>query len=129
MLLFNAFAAFGQKGQIDSCYSFLDTLTNQQVFKLTDQTPKVEGGMEQLIKELSKRIKYPHIDKYPIDTNVIVGFIITEDGQLAGKRIIKDFRGYGKQLLDILDDFYWQPGICNGKKVATLQLFPMNFKL
>jgi hypothetical protein len=129
LLILSFFTVFGQREKADSCYSILDTLTNQQVFNFSDRLPKVEGGMEQLTREISKRIKYTHIDKYPVDTKVIVGFIIDEDGQLTGKRVIKDFRGYGLKLLDILDDFAWEPGVCHGKKVLTLQLFPVIFEL
>jgi hypothetical protein len=125
ILFFSALTAAGQPGKSDSCHFFLDTLTNQQVLKFLPGMPRVQGGMEEVSKEISKRIKYPHIDRYPMDTKVIVAFIITEDGRVTGKRVIKDFSGFGEQLLDILDDFKWDPGTCNGKSVSTLQVFPM----
>jgi hypothetical protein len=129
LLTISILTVFGQKLKMDSCYSILDTLTDRQVFKFQDRIPKVEGGIEQVMKELSKRIKYPHIDRSHVDTKVIVAFIIGEDGQLTGKRVVKDFQGYGLQLLEILDDFVWQPGFCDGQKVPTLQLFPIIFHL
>jgi hypothetical protein len=129
LLTITTLTVFGQKVKTDSCYSILDTLTGQQVFKFQDRIPKVEGGMEQLMKELSKRIKYPHIDRSHVDTKVVVAFIIDEDGQLTGKRVVKDFQGYGLKLLEILNDFVWEPGFCEGHRVPTLQLFPVIFHL
>jgi hypothetical protein len=128
ILMLNTIAAFGQASPRDSCYAHLDTLTNQKVFKFVDKIPAVQGGMEALLKEISKKIKYPSIDKkYPVGSNVIVAFVVTIDGSITGKRIIRNIDGtdLGEQLLNIVDDVKWEPGTCNGKKVPTLQLIPL----
>ena len=117
--------AFGQQNNHDSCVTVMDTLTNQKVFKLVDKMPMVHGGMQELFKQVSSRIKHPHIDKYPVDSKIIVAFIVREDGQIIGKRIIKNVNGIGEQLLDIVNDFSWEPGSCNGKNVPTLQIIPL----
>ncbi len=120
--------AFGQTKSEDTiCSSRIDTLTNKEIYWPVDKLPSVQGGLQTISREISKRIKYSHIDKYPIETKVMVAFVVTEDGQLMGKRIIKDIAGtnLSDQLLDILDDFKWEPGECNGKVVSTYFVFPL----
>lgn len=125
ILFLSGLTVFGQTSKNDSCYAVLDTLTNQRVFKSADKMPTVDGGYEILYKEISKKLKYPHVDQYPIDNKVIVAFIITEDGQVTGKRILKNAYGVGDKLLDIVDDAIWNPGSCNGKKVPIFLILPM----
>jgi outer membrane biosynthesis protein TonB len=127
ILMFNGIVAFAQNSGKDSCSSLLDTLTNQKVFKFIDRMPAVQGGMQALIKEIQRKIRYPHNGQYPVESRVIIAFVIEVDGSITGKRIIQNVAGtdLGNQLLDIVDDFKWEPGTCNGKKVPTLQLFPM----
>jgi TonB family protein len=126
ILLLNSIVLFGQNK--DSCSSQYDTLTKQKVFKFADRVPIVQGGMAALAKEISKKIRYPHVEKYSIESRVIVAFVIEPDGSITGKRIIQNVTDtdLGNQLLEIVDDFKWEPATCNGKKVPTLQLFPMS---
>jgi hypothetical protein len=125
ILLVNSIVVFGQNA--DSCSSQYDTLTKQKVFRFADRMPIVQGGMGALAKEISKKIRYPDVENYLIESRVVVAFVIEANGSLTGKRIIQNIAGtdIGNQLLDIVDDFKWQPGTCQGKKVPTLQLFPM----
>jgi hypothetical protein len=121
-------SAFGQTKSKDTiCSSRIDTLTSKEIYWPVEKLPTIEGGLQTISKEISKRIKYPHIDKYPIETKVMVAFVVTEEGQLMGKRIIKDIAetNLADQLLDILDDFKWEPGECNGKVVSTYFVFPL----
>jgi hypothetical protein len=131
ILMLYTSVAFAQSNAKASCSIEVDTLTNTEVFRMVDKMPEVEGGMLGLYKEISKKIKYSHLDEYPMDTKVIVAFVIDKNGQVTGKRIIKNIKGtdLGEQLLDIVDDLKWQPGICNGKPVPTMQLVPMSVDL
>jgi hypothetical protein len=116
---------FAQSKSIEPCLAIFDTLTQMEVF--TTKTPTVAGGMQALGKEISKRIKYPHLPHDPIDSKVIVAFVIDKDGHMKGKRILKDIEGtdLGKQLLDIIDDMTWHPATCGGKVVPTIQMIPL----
>jgi len=128
VFMLSTLIAFGQKETNNSCISRVDTLTNLEVFPTVDKFPTVDGGMEALYKEVSKRIKYPNTHKQdPIESKVLVAFIVNVDGQINGKRIIKNITGsdLAEQLLDIVDDVKWEPGFCNGKAVRTLLVLPM----
>jgi hypothetical protein len=132
IFLFQGVSAFGQTKSGDTiCSSGVDTLTGKEIYWVADKMPTVQGGLQTLSREISKRIKYQQVDKYPIETKVIVAFIVTEGGQLIGKRVVKNIVGtnLGDQLLGILDDFKWEPGECKGKAVSTLFVFPMIVEL
>lgn len=128
LLLLNSIVAYCQ-GQIgDKCLSEIDTLINQEVYKVTDKQAKVDGGMNAVFKEVAKRIKYPEkLRRYSIDSKVFVAFIIEEDGSVIGQRVIKNIDGtdFGEQLLKIVGEFKWQPAICNGNPVKSILILPM----
>jgi protein TonB len=96
-----------------------------EVHYLVDKMSVVEGGMGKLLKDVRMHLKAPA--KYPIDTKVIVAFIIDKDGEVTGERIIRDIEGsnYALQLLTAVKNNKWVPGKCNGRNVATLQVLPM----
>ena len=58
---------------------------------------------------------------------VYVAFVVQTDGKLVGQRIIKNVKGtdLAEQFLNILGDFKWEPGICNGKAISTIETYPM----
>jgi hypothetical protein len=125
ILLQSPQCVFAQSKSIEPCLTIFDTLTQMEVFTTT--IPTVAGGRQALGKEISKRIKYPHLPHYPDDSKVIVAFVIDKDGHMKGKRILKDIEGtdLGKQLLDIIDDMTWHPATCEGKVVPTIQMMPL----
>ena len=44
--------------------------------------PTVNGGMQEIFKEVSKRIKYPGTsDNYSIDSKIFVAFVVTDKGR------------------------------------------------
>lgn len=119
---------FGQNDKPKiSCYSKLDTLTQQQVYRSVDKMPEVKGGFQELSNEVYKTIKWPPNEDKPLDTKIIVAFVVQENGQISGKRVIKNIAGtnFADQLLKIIGELKWSPGTCNGKAVPTLYLFPM----
>ena len=90
--------------------------------------PTVNEGIQQIFKEVSKRIKYlSTFDNYPIESKIFVAFVVTNEGGITGQRIIKNINGtdFAEQLLEILSEFKWQPGICNGNSVPTIMVLPM----
>ena len=126
-IFFKTAVAFGQTEMADKCYPRVDTLTKQSVYIDVDKVAMIEGGTEVLAREVAKRVRYPQSDKMPVDSKVIVAFIITAEGKITGKRILKHIEGtdLADQFLTIISDLEWEPGRCNGKPVSTLQVLPM----
>lgn len=127
ILVFKTIFAFGQTSNDRvACSVQLDTLTKQQVYKTVDKMPEVQGGLEALSKEIS-RIKFPAAARDQGNIKIYVAFIVKEDGQIIGKRVVRniDVTDSVERILEILDHLKWHPGMCNGKKVATLFLLPV----
>jgi hypothetical protein len=124
---FYTLLAFAQKDVKNPCVSKVDTLTNVEVFLTVDKSPTVQGGMQALYTEVAKKIKYPDSEGDRTGAKVFVAFIVNTDGQIKGQRIVKNIDGtdLAEQLLDIIDDMKWIPGLCKGKPVATLLVMPM----
>ena len=60
VLFFNSLVAFGQGSEVKTCVSQLDSLTKKEVYKIVDQMPTVDGGMQEIFKAVAKQIKYPN---------------------------------------------------------------------
>jgi len=107
------------------CVPFFDSLTQRQVFKTTNILPAIEGGNKMLFSEM-KKIIIPSNNKSN-GGKAVVAFIIEADGQLTGKRIIRNIEGtdIGQQILKLLDNLKWSTGHCNGKAVSVLYTLPV----
>jgi hypothetical protein len=118
---------FGQNSNVKPCQVQIDTLTRQSVYKVADKMASFPGGVEALYKRISKRIRLRNADNLGDGIKVKVAFVVQQDGKVVGQRIIKNVKGtdLAEQFLDIIDDFQWQPGICNGKVISTIETLPM----
>ena len=128
IFLLNSIVVFGQEPPKEACIPGVDSLTNEEVYKITDVPAQINGGMSALFKEATKRIKYSSsLERYPIESKVIVAFIVTEIGSVTGQRIVRNIDGtdIGEQLLRIVQEFKWQPAICNGNPVKSILTLPM----
>lgn len=127
LFLLAYFKAFSQN-EVNKCQSEVDSLTKIKVYSRVDQMPGVKGGMPALFKEVGKRIQYPKkINEMGIETKVFVAFVIMDDGTVTGTRILKEIEGadLADQLLNIIIELKWQPGLCDGKPVPTIMRLPM----
>jgi hypothetical protein len=106
------------------CYSFVDTLTKKMVYKVVDKMPEPIGGYQELFNEI-KKVKYPH--HYHLEGKLIFGFIVERDGSLSGMRVIKPLESidWAEKVFDAIDNVKWSPGVCDGKPVETIVMFPI----
>ena len=114
----------------NACQKVIDSLTNNEVYKTVDEMPRIEGGMQQLYKQMVKQVRIPA--DIPIsDTKVIVAFIVEKNGQITGKRVIRNITGtdIGQELLNLVSQYKWKAGKCNKKPVAVLQTLPMYIRI
>src|SRR5690348_12989747 len=116
VLIFLGSNCFAQNKTVD-CASMIDSLTKIEYCPTPDQSAKILGGEAALNDQLNNVI-YPSMEKPPISTKLVVGFIVDTDGSIKGKRIIRDIEGLDirQQVLKLIDNLTWLPGECNGKK-------------
>ncbi len=107
----------------NSCKTEIDSITKKLIYTVADTEPMNEGGKSRLLRELERNIVTSNfeIDTTNHDPNVIVAFIVDNDGSIKGERIINDkTQKVGKQMLDIIMSLKWTPAKCNGKLVPML---------
>jgi hypothetical protein len=127
ILFFKAILTFGQGTAVKPCQTIIDTLTKRTVYKAADKMASFPGGMEVFYKQINKRIVLHKSDNLKGGIKVFVAFVVQADGKVVGQRIIQNVKGtnLAEQFLNIIDDFKWEPGICNGKAISTIETYPM----
>jgi hypothetical protein len=124
-ILFSVMTCFGQKPKIDSCYFITDTLTGKQIYRFVDKPATVTGSKDSMMMKIIKCIKYNKQSPETAEASIAIAFVIDEHGVVSGKRIIRG-KLIGQQILDMLDEFEWQPATCGGVKVAALYFLPLS---
>ena len=128
MLICNVVNALGQDNNRSQCHSEIDTLTKQEIFKFAEKMPAVHGGVDKLYGAIMKKITSSRVSQYAVESKVVVAFIVNVNGDITGKRIVRNCHGtnWAEQVLDTVDDFKWDPGACDRKAVPVIMLLPMN---
>lgn len=100
------------------------------VFYSVDTEPRFLRGTNILHSHVLKQFQNSGIDLSQLEGRIVVGFVITEKGNIKGIRIEQ---GIGSELNNIAVQAMtsllgeWQPARLHGKEVRFYQLFPINF--
>lgn len=105
---------------------------DDRVFSVVDKAPMYPGGQLELMKFVSKNIRYPkdaHDDS--IQGRVILQFVVAKNGKVTSPKIIRgvcpSIDAEAKRVVMMLPDFI--PGEMSGKPVAVEYTLPILFKL
>lgn len=110
------------------CKTEIDSLTKKIVYITVDKEAISDGGQTALLRQY----KNINLDSIPddLDTKFIIAFVVEADGQITGERIIKDKIGnVGQRMIKIAKSFKWTPAECDGRKVPTLVILPLQMCL
>lgn len=104
----------------------------EQVFKAVEQMPQFPGGDAELMKYLSKNIKYPTMAmENNVQGRVIVQFVVTKTGAIGEVKVVRsvdpDLDKEAVRVCKSLPKFI--PGKMNGQAVNVWYTLPVNFKL
>jgi len=94
--------------------------------------PSFAGGMEGLMRYLSRNIKYPvTAQKAGIQGRVLVQVIIDSNGNVTNPKITKSVDpSLDAEAIRVTANMpKWQPGMQRGKAVNVKYTFPIEFKL
>ena len=102
----------------------------EEVFVAVEQMPQFPGGDAELMKFLSKNIKYPTMENN-IQGRVVVQFVVTKTGAIGEVKVIRSVdRDLDREAIRVcksLPNFI--PGKMNGQAVNVWYTLPVNFKL
>lgn len=110
----------------------IDPDDNPLKFRLVEDLPQYPGGAVELMKWLTKNLKYPKIAQIrKTEGKVIAHFYVEKDGSITGLKVVQSLsRECDREALRVLGMMpNWQPGVQNGKPCRTKVSIPIVFKL
>lgn len=103
-----------------------------EVFEIVEQNPMFPGGNEELMKWLSKNLKYPaSAQENGIQGRVLVQFVVNKDGSIVEPKVIRSVDpALDKEAMRVVSAMpKWQPGKQRGKTVRVRFTLPVTFRL
>ena len=103
-----------------------------KVFTAVEQMPQFPGGEAELMKYISKNLKYPPVAmENNIQGRVTIQFVVTKTGKIGEVKVARgkdpDLDKEAVRVVKSLPDFI--PGKMNGQAVSVWYTLPINFKL
>ena len=106
--------------------------TDDKIFQVVEDQPEFPGGMEALMKHLSKEIKYPkEAQDKGTQGRVIVQFVVRKDGSITDAKIMKPVDPLlDAEALRVVSEMpNWIPGKQRGEAVNVRFTLPVMFRL
>lgn len=106
--------------------------SGDEIFMVVEEQPMFPGGMEALMKHLSKEIKYPKeaLEK-KTQGRVIVQFVVRKDGSITDAKVMKPVDPLlDAEALRVVSEMpNWTPGKQRGEAVNVRFTLPVMFRL
>jgi len=132
ILMLSTFSLFGNNTIVLSDSTKIDSTKEVEIFDRTEVMPRFPGGPEQMMKYLSKNIKYPELArKNGLQGKVVIKFYIDVDGTVKEPVVLKDGVGGGcaEEAMRVISMMpKWSPGTQRGKAVKVYYVLPVTFK-
>lgn len=104
----------------------------QQIFTVVEKQPEFPGGTAELMKFLSKNIKYPVIaQENGIQGRVVCSFVVNRDGSIVDIQVMRGVDpALDKEAVRVIGTMpKWKPGEQRGKPVRVRFILPVQFRL
>jgi protein TonB len=95
-----------------------------------EEEPRLTGGNTRLHQHVLQAFRNSGLDLTSVNGPLIVGFVVTETGELKGVRIMKSLNPKLNGIaMMAINSLYgkWSPATLGGSPVRYFQLFPINF--
>ena len=102
-------------------------------FHTVEDLPKFPGGAVELMKWLTKNLRYPSdAQRNKKEGKVVVQFIVNKDGTMSNLKVVKSaqYASLDREALRVMRKMpKWTPGVQNDKPCRTMVCIPVVFKL
>ena len=105
---------------------------NPLKFRVLEDLPQYPGGPIELVRWLTKNLRYPTSAKVrKVEGKVVAQFIVNADGSLSDFKIVKSLNdACDREALRVLRLMpRWKAGVQNDKPCRTVVAIPIVFKL
>lgn len=123
-------------GKEERAQALLPAATNKDGnplnFRVVEDLPQFPGGAVELMKWLTKNLRYPSAaQRQKVQGKVVVQFIINNDGTMANLEVVKSLNAdCDREALRVMRMMpKWKPGVQDGKPCRTKVCIPIVFKL
>lgn len=102
------------------------------IFEVVDEMPEFPGGTGEMMKYISKSVKYPEdAFKNNVQGRVMVRFIVTKDGSIKNPEVVRSvYPSLDAEAIRVISQMpKWTPGKQRGKAVNVRYVIPLIFKL
>ena len=109
-----------------------DLNNNPLNLRIVEQLPEFPGGMVEMMKWITKNLKYPQAaQRRKIQGKVVVAFIIGKDGSISETKVVNGVDPLlDNEALRVIKMMpKWKPGKDKGKPCMTYFSIPVVFKL
>ena len=102
-------------------------------FHTVEDLPKFPGGAVEMMKWLTKNLRYPSdAQRNKKEGKVVVQFIVNKDGTMSDLKVVKSaqYASLDREALRVMRKMpKWTPGVQNDKPCRTMVCIPVVFKL
>lgn len=109
-----------------------DMKDNPLNFHIVEELPQFPGGAVELMKWLTRNLRYPYTaQQQKVQGKVVVQFIINKDGSVSDIKVVKSLNtDCDREALRVIRLMpKWKPGVQHDKPCRTMVCIPINFKL
>ncbi|MDL2262561.1 TonB family protein [Bacteroidales bacterium OttesenSCG-928-I21] len=111
----------------------LDAPPGQPAFTIVEQMPQFPGGEGELLKYISKSLRYPAVSQENgIQGKVTVRFVVSKTGEVTNVEILRSSVDgpCDKEAIRVIQSMpKWIPGKQNGVNVNVYYVVPITFRL
>ena len=127
-----AFRVSGDDGKPIQVQATQEKTTEDEIVNIPEVLPEYPGGMGELMKFLSRNIKYPkEAQDKGIQGRVVLQFVVNKDGSICDSKVVKavdpQLDAEALRVINAMPN--WTPGKQKGEPVRTRFTLPVIFRL
>lgn len=127
-----SFRLSGDDGKPIQVQATQEKTTEDEIVNIPEVLPEYPGGMGELMKFLSRNIKYPkEAQDKGIQGRVVLQFVVNKDGSICDSKVVKavdpQLDAEALRVINAMPN--WTPGKQKGEPVRTRFTLPVSFRL
>jgi periplasmic protein TonB len=119
-------------GDIDGTSDVISDVVEDKPYNYVEQMPEFPGGDGEMMKYLSKNIRYPAAaQRAGVEGLVVLSFVVSRTGEISEIEVVKSLgSGTDEEAVRVVKTMpKWSPGKQNGRSVPVRYTLPVRFAI
>ncbi|GAB3202669.1 protein TonB [Pontibacter aydingkolensis] len=119
-------------GDIDGTSDVVAEAVEEKPYTYVEQMPSFPGGEMEMLKYLSKNIRYPAAaQRAGVEGLVVLSFVVSKTGEISEIQVVKNLgAGTDEEAMRVVKTMpKWTPGKQNGRAVPVRYTLPVRFTI